>query len=109
MPKVIRERKDLTINIPANAPKGRGKSTDRPSDPALDIVGGTVKLDPGSAKRLDQQLAVHPLLPYRQGQMLDRGSVGREARVTRAVLAFSNDEAGVDLLAATYGSQRPRD
>ena len=109
VPQVVREGEGLTIHVPANAPKGRGKSTDRPSEPAPDVVGGPVQLDPGSTKRLDQKLTVHPLLPHRQGQMLDRGSVGRETRVTRAVLALSNDKAEVDIFATTFGSQRPRD
>ena len=68
MPQVVREGEGLTIHIPTNAPKGRGESTDRPRDPAPDVVGGTMKLDPGSAERLDQQLVVHPLLPHRQGE-----------------------------------------
>ena len=109
MPQVVREGEGLTIHVPANAPKGRGKSTDRPSDPAPDVVGGPIKFDPGSTQSLDQELTVHPLLPNRQGQVLDRGNVGRETRVARAVLAISNHKAEVNIIATAFGGQRPRD
>ena len=40
--KVIRERKRLTVNIPTDAPKGRGKRTDRRSDTPPNVGGGPI-------------------------------------------------------------------
>ena len=108
LPQIVRERKGFTIDVPPNPPKGGGKGADRASDPTPDVVGSPIQLNPSSTECLDKQLTVDPLLPHGQRQVLDRRDMGRKTRVTRAVLALSDNEHKVDVLTAAFGRQRPR-
>ena len=109
MTEVIRERKRLTVNVPPDPPKGGSKGADGPSNPAPNVVGGPVELDPGRTERLNQQLTVNPLLPNGQGQVLDRSDVSGKPRITGTIFALSDNEHEVDILAAPFSRQRPRD
>ena len=76
---------------------------------AIHVGGSAIQLDPSSAQGLNEELTLNPLLPHGKRKVLDGREMGREPRITRPILAFRDHEHKVDILAATFGRQRPRD
>ena len=92
MPKVIGEGEVFPVDVPTQPPQGSRDGANRASDTSPHIGGGAIKLDPGGTQGLNEELPLNPLLPHGKRKVLDGRDVGREPRVTSAVLPFGNNE-----------------